>query len=129
MVILTSLGYTAQDLEHARSICACPVIHARRIVAGGLERKYAQSQATSPAERLLEGSALKKRLMDLTDREREVFDLVVDGLANKEIARHLGISHRTVEIHRSRMLGKMGVSSSSDLMRMILHNASHTNRS
>lgn len=42
-------------------------------------------------------------LASLTEREREVMALAVDGLANKEIARRLGISHRTVEIHRARI--------------------------
>jgi len=127
ILILTSLGYTAEDLEFARSVTEKPIIHARRIIAGALERKFRQSQSTSPGEKLLEGSALKSRLMELTQRERQVFDQVVDGLANKEIARQLGISYRTVEIHRSRMLGKMGASSSTDLMRMIVHNASQGN--
>lgn len=128
IIILTSLGYTADDLAAARSATEKPILHARRIIAGALERKYRQSKSTSPGEKLLEGSALKARLMELTQRERQVFDQVVGGLANKEIARQLGISYRTVEIHRSRMLGKMGASSSTDLMRMIVHNASQSGR-
>jgi DNA-binding NarL/FixJ family response regulator len=46
----------------------------------------------------------------LTAREREVLDLVVKGLTAKEIARHLGIDHRTVEIHRARAAEKRGCS-------------------
>jgi len=50
----------------------------------------------------------KDRLASLTQREREVLILAVAGRPNKEIARHLGISHRTVEVHRSHILSKMG---------------------
>lgn len=45
----------------------------------------------------------------LTPRERDVCHLVVGGLSNKEIGEHLGLSERTVEIHRGRVMGKMGV--------------------
>ena len=49
------------------------------------------------------------RLNNLTSRELEILPLVVEGLSNKEIARHIGISYRTVEIHRARILKKTGV--------------------
>jgi two-component system response regulator FixJ len=54
----------------------------------------------------------------LTPRERDVFDLLILGQANKEIARRLDISPRTVEIHRANMLGKMGVTNASELIRL-----------
>jgi FixJ family two-component response regulator/C4-dicarboxylate-specific signal transduction histidine kinase len=54
----------------------------------------------------------------LTPREREVFELVVDGLLNKVIADRLGISERTVKIHRGRVMEKMGADSVADLVRM-----------
>ena len=54
----------------------------------------------------------------LTPRELEVMLLVVAGHANKEIARHLGISHRTVEIHRSRVMEKTGASNLLELARL-----------
>lgn len=63
---------------------------------------------------------LKARLADLTPREREVMDLVVDGQPNKVVAAELDISVRTVEIHRSRVMDKMGARSLSDLVRMAL---------
>lgn len=56
----------------------------------------------------------------LTPREREVMDLVVQGLPNKAVAVELSISARTVEIHRSRVMEKMGAASLSDLVRMAL---------
>jgi DNA-binding NarL/FixJ family response regulator len=45
----------------------------------------------------------------LSDREREVVGLVADGLANKQIARHLGISERTVKAHLTSVLQRIGV--------------------
>jgi DNA-binding NarL/FixJ family response regulator len=54
---------------------------------------------------------------DLSAREREVLHLVVDGLTIKEIARRLGISAKTAENHRSRVLGKLNVRNSAELVR------------
>lgn len=60
------------------------------------------------------------RAASLTPREREVMDLVVQGLPNKAVAVELSISARTVEIHRARVMEKMGAASLSDLVRMAL---------
>jgi RNA polymerase sigma factor (sigma-70 family) len=61
---------------------------------------------------------LLQRLDSLTPREAQVMELVVCGLANKVIANRLDISQRTVEIHRSRVMEKMGASSLAELVRM-----------
>ena len=58
---------------------------------------------------------LKSRLRELTDRERDVMGLVVEGLPNKLIADQLDISVRTVEVHRARVFDKMEVKSAVDL--------------
>lgn len=55
-----------------------------------------------------ERQAFCKSLDSLTDREMDVLPLALTGMANKEIAKKLGISHRTVEIHRTRILQKTG---------------------
>jgi FixJ family two-component response regulator len=57
---------------------------------------------------------------NLSPRERDVLAAVVRGLTNKEIGVELGISHRTVEIHRARLMRKLGVSSLADLLAIAL---------
>jgi two-component system response regulator FixJ len=64
--------------------------------------------------------AIAARLAHLTGREREVLGLVVAGRANKEIARELGISPRTVEIHRAHVMEKMEVASLAELVRLTM---------
>ncbi|MDO9243882.1 MAG: response regulator [Rhodocyclaceae bacterium] len=59
-----------------------------------------------------------ERIASLTEREREVMALAVEGLSNKETARRLGISHRTVEIHRARIMHKTGADTLIDLLRI-----------
>jgi RNA polymerase sigma factor (sigma-70 family) len=63
-------------------------------------------------------NALRARFECLTPRERQVFDLVVDGRMNKQIAAELGITEVTVKIHRSRVMQKMKATSLPDLVRM-----------
>ena len=63
---------------------------------------------------------LSGRLAELTPREREVMDLVVAGDHNRHIAAKLGISVRTVEVHKSRMMTKLGVNSVSQLVHLSL---------
>jgi FixJ family two-component response regulator len=60
-----------------------------------------------------------RRLETLTDREREIMTYLLDGLTSKAVAQRLGISHRTVEIHRSRILYKAGASNLVELVRLV----------
>jgi two-component system response regulator FixJ len=60
------------------------------------------------------------RLRQLTDREHQVLSGVLDGLQNKMIAYHLGISSRTVEVHRANVMAKMGARNLAELMRLAM---------
>jgi len=61
---------------------------------------------------------LRQRLLGLTPREREVLPLVVSGLLNKQAAAELGISEITIQIHRGKIMQKMGAGSLAELVRM-----------
>ena len=67
-----------------------------------------------------EHTRIKSHLEALTAREREVLDLMVKGKQNKQIAQDLGVSPRTIEIHRARVMEKMDAHSVAELVRMML---------
>lgn len=83
-------------------------------VTKALRQLEARSERTS---RRAENS---QRLSQLSAREREVLKGLLDGLSNKEIARDLAISPRTVEAYRANLMMKMGADSLSELVRMSL---------
>ena len=56
----------------------------------------------------------------LTAREREVLGRIAHGASNKEAGRELGISPRTIEVHRARIMEKLGAKNAADLMRVVL---------
>jgi len=56
----------------------------------------------------------------LTPRERQVLELISNGQSNKEAGRELGISPRTIEVHRARVMEKLGARNTADLMRIVL---------
>ncbi len=67
-----------------------------------------------------ERSHIREQHETLTPREREVLAMVASGKANKAMAADLGLSQRTIEIHRARVMEKMGASSLAQLVRMVL---------
>jgi FixJ family two-component response regulator len=69
---------------------------------------------------LAKREVIRERFDSLTPREREVLTLVTQGKANKVMAGDLGVSQRTVEIHRARVMEKMGAASLAQLVRMML---------
>ncbi len=66
-------------------------------------------------------SQVAERLATLTEREREVMQRVIDGKLNKVIADELGISVKTVEFHRAKVMEKMGADSVAGLVQQMLH--------
>jgi len=72
-------------------------------------------------EQLIEHREIQNRLDYLTVREQEVLSLMVRGHSNKEMARMLDISNRTVEAHRASIMGKMHANSIAELMLMVTY--------
>jgi len=79
---------------------------------------HALQQAKAARNARLETTTIQERFSALTPREREVMDKVVSGCANKVIAMDLGVSQRTVELHRARVMQKIGVRSLAELVRL-----------
>jgi two-component system response regulator FixJ len=82
--------------------------------------RSALSRQNADSKREAERADIDSRLAALSNRERDVLQGLVSGLANKQIAFNLGISPRTVEIYRANLMTKMQASSLSDLVRMAL---------
>jgi len=82
----------------------------QRAIAKDAERRLALGEQTR----------IRTHLESLTEREREVLDLLTLGKQNKVIAQELGVSPRTIEIHRARVMEKMGAQSVAELVRMML---------
>jgi NarL family two-component system response regulator LiaR len=92
-------GYLLKDLDP-------------QALADGIREVHAGRPALDPsvASRLMRGSPASRLLHDqLTPRERDVLHLMVEGLANKQIAQRLGIGEKTIKTHVSRVLAKLGV--------------------
>lgn len=120
-------GPALQEVLHERGI-KLPIIFltahgdipmtVRTIKAGAVDFLTKPVEAKQLLERIRTALGLnarfvevQQRLADLTEREQEVMMLAVTGKSNKEIARELDISPRTVEIHRSRVMHKTNASS------------------
>jgi two-component system, LuxR family, response regulator FixJ len=80
----------------------------------------ALEQDARERELLQRREELERRWKELTPRERQIAGRIADGEANKKVAVELGISVRTAELHRARILQKMGVRSVAQLVRMLL---------
>ncbi|MFS8148596.1 two-component system response regulator [Rhizobium sp. R635] len=73
-----------------------------------------------PGGTIADSESVAARLRQLTEREHQVLAGVLDGLQNKMIAYQLGISARTVEVHRANVMAKMGARNLAELMRMAI---------
>jgi protein AroM len=130
LILMHSVGYTEANARSVAAATGKPVVTARRIIAGVM-RLHLTELAASPIAAPAGTSApplAGEELVDLlpvpgaplTPRERQVLAGVLDGEANKLIGRRLGISHRTVEIHRARAMGKLEAASPAELIRRVL---------
>jgi two-component system response regulator FixJ len=92
------------------------------ILVKSIEAALARSAANSndPAHQTDERAETLRRVEKLSMRERQVLQALVEGRANKVMARDLGISPRTVEIYRANVMSKMGAASLSQLVRMTI---------
>jgi len=61
-----------------------------------------------------------ERIETLTPRERQVMEMVVNGMANKQVAAELGLSEKTIEVHRKHVMDKMQAGNVADLIRMAM---------
>ncbi len=91
-----------------------PVDEADLLAAVSIALQSDQQQVEFERERGL----MQARLQRLTDRETEVFERVTNGMHNREIAEEFGISQRTVEVHRARLMEKLQARRVADLFRL-----------
>ena len=120
VIIKTGHGDVASAREAFRALAIDflekPIDH-KKLLAGIVD---AFSRQQTKLVAAMEQGQIERLLSKLTQRELEVMDRVVAGLHNREIAAELGISPRTVEVHKARMMDKLGVSNVADLVRLNL---------
>lgn len=117
IIVLNSVSFTEADRQTVAKASGKPVVLARRIVASAIRLLL---HGTHPVALPGVPAEFSDKLQRLTPRERQVLSLVAEGLSNKAIARQLGISPKTVEIHRSNVMTKMEATSSNALIRMVV---------
>ena len=100
-----AIDFLEKPLNHQRLLAAIEAAAARQSAIHGERDRH---------------SAFAELARKLTPREREVMDLVVAGRHNREIAELLGISSRTVEVHKTRVMQKLEIDSIAQLVRMSL---------
>jgi two-component system response regulator FixJ len=82
--------------------------------------RHAVNDGTSVAPEPVRNPVDVRGFSQLTPRELEVLKLITNGQSNKEAGRQLGISPRTIEVHRARVMEKLGARNTADLMRIVL---------
>lgn len=120
VIVMTGHGDVASAREAFRALALDflekPLDHARLLAA--IEEAFARQPATPHPTTRDPGET--GRLARLTPREVEIMHRVVAGRHNREIAAELGISPRTVEVHKARLMDKLGVGSVAELVRLQL---------
>jgi two-component system response regulator NreC len=104
-------GFLLKDSASAEMLAAVRALAGGRGYFGTHASKVLAQQVQNPH------APLEDPYRDLTSREREVFHLIVEGMTTKEIARQLGTSTKTAENHRFRVLDKLGVRNTAELIR------------
>ncbi|HEX9670979.1 MAG TPA: response regulator transcription factor [Thermoanaerobaculia bacterium] len=104
-------GYLVKDSAAAELLAAVRALRAGRGYFGPQAARVLADQLQHPA------GAPEDPYRTLTPREREVFHLVIEGKTTKEIARALGISLKTADNHRSRVLAKLNLHNTAELVR------------
>ncbi len=108
---------TAVDAVRRGAFDFCEKPFSDNALVDRIEKALGASQNAVQVQ--LERQGLRKRITELTERERDVMRLVVEGLPNKLIADQLAISVRTVEVHRARVFEKMEVKSAVELANLL----------
>ncbi len=108
---------TAVDAVKRGAFDFCEKPFSDNALVDRIEQALAQSAQGLSARRST--TVLQARLTELTERERDVMRLVIEGLPNKLIADQLEISVRTVEVHRARVFEKMEVKSAVELANLL----------
>lgn len=119
-IVMTGHGDVGSAREAFRSqavdFLEKPIDHVKLISA----IEEAMTQQTAVRETEIRRSEFQSLLATLTPREAEVMELVIAGRHNREIAETLGISARTVEVHKAHMMAKLRADSVADLVRQCL---------
>ena len=112
----------AADIEgQDREVDRSGVVDRRQLIEDVIDRvQKALSRDRENREALKGHDRIRALLKSLTPREREVLELLTSGKANKMMAQDLGLSQRTVEIHRAHVMEKMGAKSVAQLVRMVM---------
>jgi two-component system, LuxR family, response regulator DctR len=108
---------TAVDMVKRGAFDFCEKPFSDNALVDRVEQALRKSAEVLAARR--EKSQVQARLAELTERERDVMKLVIEGLPNKLIADQLDISVRTVEVHRARVFDKMEVKSAVELANLL----------
>jgi two-component system response regulator DctR len=108
---------TAVDTVKRGAFDFCEKPFSDNVLVDRVEQALALSKIRMDARHI--HTERQTRLSELTDRERDVLQLVIEGLPNKLIADQLDISVRTVEVHRSRVFDKMNVKSAVELANLL----------
>jgi len=87
------------------------------IEAAHLGKRYLPQAAAEDAVSVIRGEPRSRAAADITGRQRQVLQLIADGLSTKEIASELGISVRTAQTHRAKLMSRLGVHKASGLVR------------